>query len=1217
MLLCIYQNGQLGIQIKLLLLTPTREDKVRFKQSMNLNRVFHVLFFSAAVCGFIYHVFYVNDQYFAYKTTTKVHSELRDVVKYPAIVWCTHLFQIISAVDLAQLNITSDDEIHRLTVKQLMDLTPAENETIRSCWLRGFSRSKHLYLEYTDCHNFFTIRKYILGSNVCFFIYPTQNFNYSIYQFANSISHGMDVYRIDFPETFKRGKQILIIAEYMQDDLSKRNFPIYSKIFAENLNRDETDNRVIVRSYQENYIFLPAPYETKCSLDSSASSCYRNCITSRAVSELGALPFSEPTNDYNERHILSIEDLRNMTVLQNWRQLENQCNNECSETPCEASMTLTMVDKHHHRQSKELYLIVSVPGMYAKVITSVPSMQAIEYLSSVTTCMSIWFGLSVLYFKPGNRCICLKKLKICFSLKWLYSIVCLAGFLYQLSQLSIQYLKYETGSKVDVIMTDEQDYQSLGFCLYYFDILQRSEEEWEDEFANMTVKEIFELTPGIRDIMRGCSFRDDFNFGLTSHDLKDCREKLDVVKFLRGTFVCYAFVPRNTPSFSWTKVGTSFVNQGQVYDVTLPVKLQSYIIVMLLGYAASSISPFPRLSRNFAQKLTPDSKINTITVASYRNSFLSLPPPYDTKCVHDYNQDECNVHCLAQSLSKIHRLSYSNTVKNSSLDIKILSVRDVQKDTLSHAAWLAIETCNKKCSLTPCFADVSFTDISGYHDPENEGYLKLISMVPTKPALMIYSIASTNPTDFFLYICNCFGIWFGLSFLTLKSLSLPKMVRGIRRKVVINIGLSLRFRINILSIMQGLVFFVCVSGFSWHAFGFIETYFKYKTGNKIEIAGNNYYRLPNVVFCTRYSEVIAPDVWFTHVGNKSQPTIREIFEMTPNSRDVFVGCSYRFNKTEGLRRGTQEECHSFWAVFKYTSGAEICYTFYLNQEEPYRLIKISSALNNIGIIYKLYLNESLMDSQHITLISTTDPLGITFVRDEILPIRSRKYSEVIYRELTDKAMNYFLVQGTIYDVTLLPAPYDTHCLPGNLADLCEPNCNIQYKKEKLGRVPFHEIITDISDDRMVSQEDLKNQTIRNIIREGNEECRKKCRHHACDSYYSLTEASGFFKPSLGSELVLAAGIPRSNGLIVKTFPLMPLINFVNNLAVSASIWFGVSVLSLVMFPVKLLKSWSQKRKLKSLRRVGRSQRLKGLDRKIKITPRNYCRCLYCQKFLKE
>ena len=1184
------------------------KNRVRFKQSMNLNRVFYVLFFSLAFCGFMYHVFYVNNQYFAYKTTTKVHSELRDVVKYPAIVWCTHLFQIISTENLAQLNISSEDQIHRLTVKQLMDLTPAEDETISSCWLRGFSRNKHLYLEYTDCHNFFTVRKYILGSDICFFIYPTQNFNYSLYHFANAISHGMDVYRIDFSEVFKRGKRVLIIAAYIDEDSSRRYFPIYSKRFGEILNRNQTDNRIIVRSYQENYNFLPAPYDTNCSWNSSVSSCYRNCITSGAVSELGALPFSEPTNDYNERHILSIEDLRNITVLQNWHHLENQCNNKCPKVSCQASITLTMAKKYHDRQSSGLYLVVSVPGMYAKEMKSIPSMQTIEYLSSITTCMSIWLGLSVLYFKPGNRCICLKQFKFCISLKWLYSIACLAGFLYQLSQLGIQYFKYETSSKVVVNMTDQQRIQSIGFCLYYNDILQRSEEEWEDEFANMTVKEIFEVTPQEKDIMTGCSFRDDLNFGLISHDLKNCKKKLAVVKFLRGTFACYAFIPRNNPLFSWTKVATSFVNQGQVYDIILSLKLESYSIVMLLGYIASLRSPFPLLSRNFAQKLTTD-KTNTIAVTSHRNSFRSLPPPYDTNCNPEYNQEDCNINCLAQPLSKINRLSYSRFIKNSSLDIKILNVKDVKNDTLFDAAWLAIETCNKKCFLMPCFAAAAFTEISGYHNPENDGYLKLISMVPTKPALVIYSIPSTNPIDFFLYICNCFGIWFGLSFLTLKSLSVTTIAGGVRRQFLENIGLLSKFRTNMFFTIRVIVFAVCVSGFSWHAFDFLEAYFKYKTGSRMEISTSDIYQLPNVVFCTRYSEVIAPDVWFTHFGNSSKPTVREIFEKTPDSRDVFVGCSYRFNETEDLRRGTQEECHSYWTVLKYVSGAEICYTFYLNEEKPYRLTKISSALNNIGIIYELYLNESLLGGQHITLITTTHPLGIKVATNKIPPRRSRKYSEVIYRELTDEAMNYFLIQGTIYDVTLLPAPYDTHCLPGTLAELCGPKCNTKYKKQKLGRVPFHEIITSISDDRMVSQEDLKNQTIRSIILKGIDKCNKKCKHHACDSYFSLTDVSGFWKHSLGSELVLAAGIPRSTGLIVKTFPLVLFVELLSNLAVSASIWFGISVLSLIMFPVKLFnlfKSWSRKRKLRSLRRVGPRQRLIGLDREIKITSRSYC-----------
>ena len=174
----------------------------------------------------------------------------------------------------------------------------------------------------------------------------------------------------------------------------------------------------------------------------------------------------------------------------------------------------------------------------------------------------------------------------------------------------------------------------------------------------------------------------------------------------------------------------------------------------------------------------------------------------------------------------------------------------------------------------------------------------------------------------------------------------------------------------------------------------------------------------------------------------------------------------------------------------------------------------------------------------------------------------------------------------------------------------------KYKKEKLQKVPFHEIMNEPLDLKMVSKKDLENDTIRDLIKKGNEMCRKKCSHPPCDSHYSLTNVFGNFKADIKlHRLVLAAGVPRSNGLIVRTFSAMQLIDFLNNLAISASIWFGVSVLSLFIMPVNVKFMGRKKNNWKS-RRVHREERIQRLHGCMKVAPRSYCQCSYCKKFLR-
>lgn len=108
-------------------------------------------------------------------------------------------------------------------------------------------------------------------------------------------------------------------------------------------------------------------------------------------------------------------------------------------------------------------------------------------------------------------------------------------------------------------------------------------------------------------------------------------------------------------------------------------------------------------------------------------------------------------------------------------------------------------------------------------------------------------------------------------------------------------------------------------------------------------------------------------------------------------------------------------------------------------------------------------------------------------------------------------------------MTLCPAPYDTGRFSNDQADFCGCNCNTHNRKKRNFRVPFHEIMSEPLELRMVKEKHLENETVKNILKEGNEMCSKKCSGPFCDSYYSLIDALGYFKGDIGlHRLVLAA-----------------------------------------------------------------------------------------------
>ena len=209
------------------------------------------------------------------------------------------------------------------------------------------------------------------------------------------------------------------------------------------------------------------------------------------------------------------------------------------------------------------------------------------------------------------------------------------------------------------------------------------------------------------------------------------------------------------------------------------------------------------------------------------------------------------------------------------------------------------------------------------------------------------------------------------------------------------------------------------------------------------------------------------------------------------------------------------------------------------------------------------------------------------------PILSRRHLDLIVRD-ERYPLNYFIIQGVIYNFTLLEAPYDTNCITDYWAESCQRECSTRFQREKLQRFPFYEMTAELSDLKIISKNDLKNETIRKEFLQIIDECNKKCLHRRCNIFYTLTDAGGYLKSSLDHDkIVLAAGVPKSNGLIIRTFPLMILVDFLNNVAVSAVIWYGVSILSLFMIPVKAYFFWKERKKVSPRGRLQRTHTVQG------------------------
>ena len=732
---------------------------------MNRGNTFVGIMILVCFCGCIYQVYYVSQNYFAYKTTTRVETRLNDLIRYPAIIICIKIGDFLKDSTTLQGNASGIDLLN-LTIHQLYLKTPPENETIGACYLRT-NIQKNLTKQPTVdiCNNHFMIKKWILGFHVCYQFHPRHDLVYSISSIAGSLGYGLQVYEIHLNSAFNDVPEIFTPAYYPSID-EKPNlelwYPSDCHKFGDIVLFDVGHNSISFRPIAENFDLLPAPYDTGC--EPMNRFCLRDCLINRTVTQFNRFPFVETANHiYGHLKILSSMELRMKEKSLKWKQIEQECHTLCSKHNCKMRIHSNNAHEFYLTNTLKIRLAAYVPSSYARTVLAVPQMNWVEYISGVCSSVSIWFGISAFSINPLKVRARVSIREINNRSKRYYNIVfysmCTIGLVYQIIQVCINYFNYTTTTKVEVLTTDFYKYQSLSICFGYLRFLNRTNHKkygfkptlegvFQDslnQLSILTIKQIFELTPSKESFIASCGIRDRFYHHMNKISKQDCHRYFTYNRTLQGENLCFYATPRNDLKFSWTKAANSFLNQGQVYELSFTPGISDSKVIVT-SYEATEEEPYPLLSRNFATKLmldTPDPNEpddNLITAYSFLNKYTSLHSPYDTKCVEDDEYTGCRKRCLDEKLTPIHRVHYAVTVSNISLDKKFLNFRDLENASVAKLVNSSEIYCNQKCSMTPCRQVISFTDAYSDYVKYDNNSLRIKSCVPSSPATHVFLV---------------------------------------------------------------------------------------------------------------------------------------------------------------------------------------------------------------------------------------------------------------------------------------------------------------------------------------------------------------------------------------------------------------------------------------------------------------------------------------------
>ena len=1186
-------------------------------------KVSYILFILFCILGCIFQIEQISIQYFAYKTTTRVEAQLQDRVRYPTLILCFRINELIESSELLhQYN------NNNLSIQEIFDATPSSYESLHECFHRISPINDYKAYEPKECIKHFSMNKFYTGNQVCYGYHPHPSLYYNHTSVTNALSFNMHLYRIILSERFNDVKVIYIISDVqntyhlISQNNVKANFPTLSRIFGKLLRRSVDQNWILVRNTFDNVTLLPEPYDTKCLEDGYVYGCYKNCLTKLVVSQLNRFPYTEVADDessYLEYIPLSRHDIEhNRTIRYEYEGIADKCSQECYQMrSCIALTTSASADMYHNPQGRKNILVtISTASSANKHLFSIADMTLVAYISGSGGCVGIWFGISavsvVSFFKSSKvwpsrnkwfrrhfRTIQKRiKRRIRMTLKhlfyFLYYIICVTGFLVQFATICETYFSYRTTSRVEMQTSDIYEYPNLAFCVEYLAVLNRSSyqkygidakpgKNWMREMSMLSVGDIFELTPSIDTFLHQCYMRNSVRGGGLAR--RSCKENFQVSKVIQGEHVCYIARPNDNLTYSWSDAVSDISHQTQIYELAASLAFPKAPFSVITLYDSPQKLLYPTFSRYFSHKLslvnpkiTAENESIIIWSSSSTAKYETLPPPYDTMCFSSETYYDCRGICLRQLvMEKLGRAVDTAAVFNDSdtFALKMISFQDMENQTIYSNVMNIEKKCFEMCSRISCERSISYTSAKVHYDDSEFKHLRIQARVPSSPTIHISSKVILTFTEYVQFVGNCVGTWFGLSVMALN----PLRFKYFRRKTSDNLHnettlqhkeqIRKRWR-NWIRFLSLLFYSICFLGLLFQSISVSLFFFKYQTTTRLELTTSDQHRYPSLVFCSRYWDLIE---------ESNNMTVKNILDMTPQVNDTIDSCEMRLDG-QLLSKRDKSICLDILYVMKYVAGEDVCYSFIPDMD--YSLRRVTATLDEISVIYKLSLNRLFSKTRYSFTVSYI--LLSAYLQKYSprywVPIRARVYGTKLFR--TSHSWNEVVVQNTLHNLTLLPAPYDTNCVNDETLAFCFANCSISHIKSGVKKVPFWEMITEPEDFSIISNEDIQNEAIEKFIKHTDEYCSSMCSHYQiCNSYYTLTDATPFVVEENEDNIVLVAATPKSNGLIVNTLPFITLIEYINYLCVAESIWLGVSVLSL--YPLKYLQKRRRRRRIEQLR----------------------------------
>ena len=373
---------------------------------------------------------------------------------------------------------------------------------------------------------------------------------------------------------------------------------------------------------------------------------------------------------------------------------------------------------------------------------------------------------------------------------------------------------------------------------------------------------------------------------------------------------------------------------------------------------------------------------------------------------------------------------------------------------------------------------------------------------------------------------------------------------------------------------------LCLTGFVYQMTHISLTYFAFKTNTKITLQHDNKLPHHSIVFCTLYTDLLDRTNYerygihksrsfnFTEIlSDHTKLTISDIFDLTPDPNNTMTGCQIRENSYD-VQTYPLDKCYSLFQVTKYHEGMFICYQFEAKiADNKFKCDEAALSYHSITELYVITLHQRFLSSNLIKLISFLPGK----VNESLInfPLSARKFYEYLERYGTKAPEtsndNYIRIASDMYSITRLQKPFDTDCVEDfeKSEAVCRRKCNIALF-EKHNIFPPNEVSVKPLPVQHLNSLTLKNQSLIQDLKTGDEKCMIECNKKSCNDWYSVTTAKTL--PYIFNQtLTVISSCSKRPMTIIQYLPRITLMEFVMFISSSLGIWFGVSVLSINPF----------------------------------------------------